>query len=84
MAHESCNISGEMLSAMAGRLSRAYVVESPGVSRPDWTIEGVAEQMERIRATDTPVIMPFLPSGFQAHMRYSFEMVGHDKDGSPS
>ena len=79
LAHESCYISGEMLSSMAGRVSRAYVAESPGVYQSDWSIEQIAEQMERIRSTKDPVLMPMLPSGFGAHLQYSFEMSTRDK-----
>src|SRR3546814_18523172 len=32
MCHEQCSVSGEMLSAMAGRLSRMYLAETPGRS----------------------------------------------------
>ena len=45
LAHESCSITGEMLVAIAGRVAKAYVAETPGVHRPSWTIEQVAEDM---------------------------------------
>jgi NAD(P)-dependent dehydrogenase (short-subunit alcohol dehydrogenase family) len=79
LAHESCSISGEMLSAMAGRVSRAYVAESPGVFRPDWSIEKVADHIDAIRSMDAPVIFPIVPSGHIDHLRYSFERA---KSGS--
>jgi NAD(P)-dependent dehydrogenase (short-subunit alcohol dehydrogenase family) len=79
LAHESCSITGEMLSAMAGRVSRAYVAESPGVFRPDWSIEQVAEHIDGIRSTDAPVIFPIVPSGHIDHLRYCFERA---KSGS--
>jgi NAD(P)-dependent dehydrogenase (short-subunit alcohol dehydrogenase family) len=72
LAHESCTITGEMLSSMAGRIARAYVAESPGVYRPEWTIEQVAEQIDAIRSTDAPLIFPVVPSGQLDHIRYSF------------
>jgi hypothetical protein len=75
LAHESCSITGEMLSSMAGRAARAFVGESPGVYRPAWSIEQVAEQMDAIRSTDAPVIFPVVPSGHIDHLRYSFEMA---------
>jgi len=75
LAHESCSITGEMLSSMAGRAARAYVAESPGVYRPAWTIEQVADQIDVIRSTDAPVIFPVVPLGQLAHIRYSFEMA---------
>ena len=39
LAHESCSITGEMLVALAGRVARAVVAETPGVYRPSWSIE---------------------------------------------
>ena len=75
LSHESCTITGEMLIAMAGRAARAYVAESPGVYRPAWSIEQVAENIDAIRSTAAPVIFPVVPSGHVDHLRYSFEMA---------
>jgi NAD(P)-dependent dehydrogenase (short-subunit alcohol dehydrogenase family) len=75
LAHESCTITGEMLISMAGRAARAYVVESPGVYRPTWSVEQVAENIDAIRSTESPVIFPVVPSGHIDHLRYSFQMA---------
>jgi NAD(P)-dependent dehydrogenase (short-subunit alcohol dehydrogenase family) len=75
LSHESCTITGEMLIAMAGRAARAYVAESPGVYRPAWSIEQVAENIDAIRSTEASVIFPVVPSGHVDHLRYSFEMA---------
>jgi NAD(P)-dependent dehydrogenase (short-subunit alcohol dehydrogenase family) len=75
LSHESCSISGEILSSMAGRTARVFIAESQGVYRPSWTIEQVAEQMNVIRSTDQPVIFPVVPLGQGAHIGYSFEMA---------
>lgn len=75
LCHESCPVSGEMLISAAGRLARAYVAESPGVYRPDWTVETIGEQMAAIRSTEDPVIFQVLPSGHIDHLRYSFAMA---------
>lgn len=75
LAHESCSITGEMLASMAGRVARAFVAETPGVYRPAWTIEQVAEAMDTIRNTEHPVIFPVVPSGQLDHIRYSFAMA---------
>jgi NAD(P)-dependent dehydrogenase (short-subunit alcohol dehydrogenase family) len=77
LAHESCTITGEMLISMAGRAARAYVAESPGVFRPAWSIEQVAENIDAIRSTAAPVVFPVVPSGHVDHLRYSFEMARH-------
>ncbi|MET0387802.1 MAG: SDR family NAD(P)-dependent oxidoreductase [Polyangiales bacterium] len=75
LAHESCSVSGEMLVSIAGRVARAFVAETPGVYRPGWTIEDVAEHMPAIRNTDAPWILPVVPSGFTEHIIRSFEMA---------
>ena len=75
LAHESCSVTGEMLVAMAGRVARAFVGETPGVYRPSWTIEQVGEEMQAIRNTDAPVIFPVVPTGHIDHLRYSFAMA---------
>jgi ABC-type uncharacterized transport system substrate-binding protein len=82
LAHESCDISGEMLVSIAGRVARAYVAETPGVYQPSWTIEQVAQQMDAIRNTSSPVIFPAVPNGHAAHIGYSFEMANKGRAGS--
>jgi NAD(P)-dependent dehydrogenase (short-subunit alcohol dehydrogenase family) len=75
LANEACSISGEMLISVAGRVARAYIVETPGVYRPSWSIEQVNEQANAIRNADAPLVFPILPYGFGAHLGYSFEMA---------
>jgi NAD(P)-dependent dehydrogenase (short-subunit alcohol dehydrogenase family) len=75
LAHESCSITGEMLISIAGRIAKAVVAETPGVYRPSWTVEEVAEQMPAIRDTDTLKIFPAVPSGHADHIGYSFAMA---------
>jgi NAD(P)-dependent dehydrogenase (short-subunit alcohol dehydrogenase family) len=79
LSHESCSITGEMLSSMAGRAARAYVAESPGVYRPSWTIDDVAKNIEAIRSTADPLVFPVVPSGHVDHLRYGFEMAKRGK-----
>ena len=73
LAHESCPVSGEMLIAIAGRVARAVVAESPGVQRLSWTIEDVAEQLYAVRDLSAPLVFPVVPDGHAEHIRYSFE-----------
>jgi len=75
LAHEACTISGEVLVALAGRVARAAVVESPGVYRPSWSIEQVAADIDEIRELGAPVEFPVLPDGHADHIRYSFGMA---------
>lgn len=75
LAHESCSITGEMLVAIAGRIARAYIAETPGVYRPSWSIEDVAAQIDNIRDTAESVVFPVVPDGHNAHIAYSFGMA---------
>ncbi|HKP60692.1 MAG TPA: SDR family NAD(P)-dependent oxidoreductase [Polyangiales bacterium] len=75
LAHESCSISGEMLIALAGRVARAFIAETPGVYQPAWTIEDVGERLAAIRDTASPLIFPPLPSGHVEHLKYSFGLA---------
>jgi hypothetical protein len=75
LAHESCSITAEMLVAMAGRVARAFIAETPGAYLPAWSIDQVGEQMDVIRNTDSPWIFPVVPSGHIDHIRRSFEMA---------
>lgn len=72
LAHETCSVTGEFLVAIAGRIARAVVAESPGVYQPSWTVEEVGEQIDRIRDVSEPVIFPVVPDGHADHIRYSF------------
>lgn len=75
LAHESCSITGEMLVAIAGRIARAYIAETPGVYRPSWTVEDVAAHVAQIRDTTGSVAFPAVPDGHAEHIRYSFGMA---------
>ncbi len=73
LAHESCSITGEMLIAIAGRVARAVLAETPGVYRPHWSLEDVGDQIDAIRDASQPVIFDVVPSGHADHIGYSFE-----------
>ena len=80
LAHESCSVTGEMFIALAGRVARAVIAESPGAHRPSWTIEDVGEHLAAIRNIEAPLIFPVLPDGHDQHIRYSFELVHRSSD----
>lgn len=73
LAHEACSITGELLISMAGRLARAYVVETPGVFRDHWTIEDVDREIDAARNSDQPWELSTL-TGFEDHIFRSFAM----------
>jgi NAD(P)-dependent dehydrogenase (short-subunit alcohol dehydrogenase family) len=75
LAHEACSVTGEIFVALAGRVARAVVAETPGVYRPSWTVEDVGEQLEAIRKVDAPLVFPVVPDGHAEHIRYSFAMA---------
>ena len=63
LAHESCSVTGEMFIALAGRVARAVIAESPGVYRPSWTVEDVGEHLDAIRNVEAPLVFPVVPDG---------------------
>jgi len=71
MCHESCDVTGEILVSIAGRVARAFLSESKGVFRPDWTIEKIAEDIQTIRATNDPIIF----ASQMEHIVYSCDMA---------
>ncbi len=80
LAHESCSVSGEVFIALAGRVARAVIAESPGVYRPSWTVEDVGDHVNAIRNIEAPLIFPVVPDGHDQHMRYSFELTHRSSD----
>jgi NAD(P)-dependent dehydrogenase (short-subunit alcohol dehydrogenase family) len=81
LAHETCPITGEILIAIAGRVARAVIAETPGVHRGSWSIEDVAEQIDAIRYLVEPLVFPVVPDGHSDHIRYSFETAAR-KEGA--
>ncbi|MUL67947.1 short-chain dehydrogenase [Mycobacterium sp. CBMA 234] len=77
LAHESCSATGEIFVALAGRVARVVVTETPGVYQPSWSVEDVAAQSATIRHADQPVSFPVVPDGHGDHIRYSFAMASH-------
>jgi NAD(P)-dependent dehydrogenase (short-subunit alcohol dehydrogenase family) len=75
LAHESCSVTGEMLIALAGRVARAVVAETPGAYRPSWSMTDVGEHIAAIREVSDPVVFTVLPDGHGDHIRYSFAMA---------
>lgn len=72
LAHEDCTVTGEYFVAIAGRVARAFIAETPGVYRPSWTVEDVAENITAIRDDTAPLVFPAVPDGHTDHIRYSF------------
>lgn len=75
LAHESCSVTGEILSSMAGRVSKIYIAETPGVYQPSWNMEQVGEQIQAIGDQTNPWVFAPVPSGQMSHILRSFEMA---------
>mgnify|MGYP002630365424 CR=1 FL=1 len=56
LAHRSCTLTGEMLSASGGRVGRAFVAVTPGIYEEDLTLESVAERIGEIMNEDGYVV----------------------------
>jgi hypothetical protein len=74
LCHESCQVSGELLISMAGRVARAVIAESPGLYRPTWTIEDVVANLDKINDLNGYYIAKGRDP-MEDHIRYSFEMA---------
>lgn len=72
LAHESCSVTGELYVAIAGRMARAFIAETPGVYKPRWSVEDVGDAIDAIRDDSAPLVFPPVPEGHTDHIRYSF------------
>lgn len=75
LAHESCSVTGEILTAIAGRVARVAVVESAGVYQPAWTVDDVGDRIDEIRDLGEQLVFPVVPDGHNAHIGHSFAMA---------
>ena len=50
LASEECQVSGEVYSVGAGRVSRIFIAEAPGFFKKDLTVEDVRDNWDAIRA----------------------------------
>lgn len=73
LCHESCDVTGEMIAAIAGRIARVFIAETKGVHRPSWTVEDVAQASQAIH--DKSEILDFGLHGHVGHIGYSFDMA---------
>lgn len=73
LAHERCDVSGEMIAAIGGRIARAFIAETKGVYQPSWTIDEVDQAMAQIH--DKSDVQDFGLHGHVDHIMYSFGMA---------
>jgi NAD(P)-dependent dehydrogenase (short-subunit alcohol dehydrogenase family) len=76
LAHEDCAVTGEMFVSIAGRIARAFISETEGVYRPDWTIDDVAEQLDAIRDPLSAWTLHPAEGAYAEHIARSFAMAG--------
>ena len=57
LAHETCALNGETLSASGGRVARAFMGVTKGIYEEDLTLESVAERIEAI-CDETNYVVP--------------------------
>jgi len=79
LAHESCRESAQLLVALAGRVGKAYFAETPGIYRPNWTVEDIVAEQTTIAAREGEQIFQAVPSGFYDHLGFSFGMGKHSE-----
>ena len=79
LCHEACNVSGEMIAAIGGRVARCFIAETPGVYQPSWTVRQVDAAMPAIH--DKAEVLDFGLHGHVDHIMYSFAMARGGKGG---
>jgi NAD(P)-dependent dehydrogenase (short-subunit alcohol dehydrogenase family) len=52
LAHEDCDVSGEIFSVGGGRVARIFIGETPGYYQADLTPEAVRDHWDQIRDTE--------------------------------
>jgi NAD(P)-dependent dehydrogenase (short-subunit alcohol dehydrogenase family) len=75
LAHEKCSVSGELMVAIGGRMAQAYIAETEGVYRPEWTIEQVDADMGAIRDQADAWMLPVVEDAHKEHIIRSFAMA---------
>jgi NAD(P)-dependent dehydrogenase (short-subunit alcohol dehydrogenase family) len=50
LASEECSVTGEIYSAVGGRVARVFVAVTPGYFNPDLTAEDVRDHLDELRA----------------------------------
>jgi NAD(P)-dependent dehydrogenase (short-subunit alcohol dehydrogenase family) len=78
LAHEDCELSGEALVAIGGRMARIDILETEGVFQPEWTVEQVAARMDEIG--DPATLKNLGLNGYLVHLGSSFEMAKAERE----
>ncbi|HLT15489.1 MAG TPA: SDR family oxidoreductase [Acidimicrobiales bacterium] len=52
LAHEECQVSGEVYSVAGGKVSRVFIGVTPGIVDPELSAESVRDNLDKIRAED--------------------------------
>ena len=71
LAHRSCTLNGEILSAAGGRVARAFVAVTPGVYSDDLTLEHVAANIDAITEEAGYVV----PSNVDEEIQLLFDLL---------
>jgi NAD(P)-dependent dehydrogenase (short-subunit alcohol dehydrogenase family) len=73
LAHERCDVTGEMIASIAGRIARCFIAETRGVYQPSWTLDEVDRKMAQVH--DKADLLDFGLHGHIGHIGYSFDMA---------
>jgi len=72
LAHEDCDVSGEVYSVGGGRVARVFVGVTPGHFDPELTPEGVRDNLHKIRAEEGYEV----PGNLNEEMLLAFKAMG--------
>ena len=87
LAHENCSVTGESLTAIAGRVARVVVAEAPGAYQPSWSIEAVGERIDDNEALGRDAALPrvvHLSPDCPLHGLVEIGVLEHDEGITPA
>ncbi len=80
LAHRSCELTGETLSASGGRVGRAFVAVTPGIYDEALTVEKVAERIDEITSEDDYLV----PANADEEIRFLRSSIRPDGGAGPA
>ena len=76
LAHEQCDVSGEIYSTAAGRIAKIFIGEGLGIYDPELTLEKVRDSWSAINSEERYAV-PMCAEDERLLLEEAFRMAGH-------
>ena len=76
LAHEDCDVSGQIFSAAAGRVAKVFIGEGPGIYDPELTLETVRDAWAAINSEEGYAV-PMCAEDERLLLEAAFRKAGH-------